>query len=114
MKNIRPSNLVLRCYAHPIENGKWYGVCLELNLSAEAESVEQIQKQIKEIIVSYIETVVDTDDYQSVSRLLNRKAPIDKWLKYYWIKTKLYIKHLSNSSVFDEIIPFSLGSKQHC
>ena len=35
MPNIRPDRLVLRCYGHRKKNGRYYGVCLELNIAAE-------------------------------------------------------------------------------
>lgn len=98
VSNLTPSNLLLRCYGHRVGTGKYYGVCLELNLAAEADSVDQLKKELGSMITSYIETVMDTDDQGSIPMLFDRPAPLGDHLKYHLIKILLYIKRRRKTS----------------
>lgn len=109
MANLRPKNFVLRCYGRRLKEGKWYGVCLELNLAAEAESPEQLRKKLYEMIVSYIDTVIATDDKDSIPYLLERKAPLYDWAIYYLFKILISISNFPNRLLFKESIPFHLA-----
>lgn len=92
MSNSTPSNLVLRCYGHLTSAGKYYGVCLELNLAAEADSEMELKEKLSSIISSYIETVTDTEDKDSIPDLLDRPAPLLDHLKYHSIRLLLYYR----------------------
>ncbi len=105
MAAIKPADLVLRCYGHKKKNGKWYGVCLELNLAAEAKDREELKDKLFEMIKSYIDTVFDTDDRDSIPDLLRRNAPIKDWLFYYYIKLLDIIKNFPENFIFTELIP---------
>lgn len=108
MANIPISKLILRCYGHTIKSGGWYGVCIDLNIAAEARSADQLKKKLYEQINSYIEAVLDTDDHGSVAELLLRKAPLLDRIKYSYIKSAISIGELKNKLVFQEFIPFHL------
>lgn len=113
MASLSPSALVLRCYGHPTKEGRWYGVCLEFNLAAEAESPEVLKHKLKDIIVSYLDSVLDTEDRGSVPELLSRRAPMRDWITYYIIKLLIGIKQFPRNIIFKESIPFHL-SKSCC
>ncbi|MBW2003111.1 MAG: DUF1902 domain-containing protein, partial [Deltaproteobacteria bacterium] len=53
---------MLRCYAHGIHGGRWYGMCLDLNLAAEADSFNELKQKLHEMISSYFSCVLDTND----------------------------------------------------
>lgn len=85
-------------------------MCLEFNLAAEADSVEQLRKKLNEMIVSYVETVVDTDDKDSIPELFQRRAPLYDWLFYYLIKIASSIRNFPNKYLrFKESIPVCLS-----
>lgn len=110
MANLKLGNLILRCYGHRIKNGRWFGVCLELNLAAEAESPEQLRKKLFDMMKSYIETVIETDDKDSIPELLERRAPFYNWAIYYIIKLLASIRDFPNKFLrFKEAIPFTLA-----
>ncbi len=114
MENLRPKNLILRCYGHRVKGNKWYGVCLELNLAAEANSVKQLRKKLYGMITSYIDTVIETDDKGSIPDLLERRAPFYDWAIYYLIKILNPILNFPNQFLrFKESIPFHLANN-HC
>jgi len=110
MANLRPSNLVLRCYGHRIKGGQWYGICVDLNIAAQAESSEKLKRKLNEMIFSYIETVLDTNDVESIPELLKRRAPLYNWAIYYLFKLLISIRTFPNDFLsFKEFIPFRLS-----
>ncbi len=111
MANISISKLVLRCYGHRLDSGDWYGVCLDLNIAVEAESLESLKEKLADTIYSYIEAVTDTDNHNSIPELLSRKAPIKDWLIYYGIKAIVSFRDFKDKLVFNEFIPFHLANE---
>lgn len=108
MKKLRPVNLVLRCYGHRKKNGRWYGVCVDLNLAVEAYDRDKLQEKLKAVILSYLETVYDTDDERSIPPLLFRRAPLYDWVIYYLIGLSIFIRNFPDNFAF-ELLPFNLS-----
>jgi hypothetical protein len=109
MANVSPDNLVLRCYGYRLGKRPYVGICLDLNLAVEAESPEMLRKKMSEVIESYMETILDTEDKASISYLVSRKAPARDWVVYYIIKLLLLIRQFPNNFVFQEHLPFQLS-----
>jgi hypothetical protein len=109
MDGLRPSNLILKCYGHRTNKGNWVGVCLELNVAVEADSPDLLKKKMGEAIQSYIEALLDTKDAASIPGLLYRPAPAIDWMKYYLIRSALFIKRLPRLLIFKEFIPVHLA-----
>ena len=101
-------HFVLRCYGYKDKRGKWYGVCLDLNLAAEADTADALKKKLSEMIGSYINTTLDTEDQASIPSLLRRRAPLMDWIYYGLICINNYIREIPDKMTFDEIIPFKL------
>ena len=76
----------LKCYGSQLISGKWYGICLNFNLAAEAETIDELKTKLNRMIKSYIEAVIDTNDPDSIPVLLSRRASLLSWLKYYALK----------------------------
>jgi hypothetical protein len=111
MANISPNHLVLKCYGYKTKSGKWFGLCLNFDLGVEAGNKEELRYKMHEVIESYIETVLDTDDNPSVPQLLSRRSPLKDWLIYYGIKAILFIRNFPNNFTFKEALPFHLASR---
>lgn len=109
MEANKPHHFVLRCYGYKDGRGKWYGVCLELNLAAESDSSIALRNKLREMISSYIDTVLDTKDQASIPNLLRRRAPLKDWICYGLIYIHNYIRDIPDRITFDEIIPFKLA-----
>ena len=107
--DVRPNQLVLRCYGYRTRSGRWYGVCVDLNIAVEASSIEELRSKMGEALQSYLEAVLATEDRSSVPGLLSRKAPVGDWLRYYLIKLLLLIKKFPDNFIFREYIPFHLS-----
>ncbi len=102
--------LILRCYGYRRNGSNWVGVCLELNLAVEAGSINELKAKMNEVIESYIATVLDTEDKDSIPRLLSRRAPIQDWLIYYFIRLVCVVKQIRGKIItFKEILPFHLA-----
>jgi len=108
MASIRLKKLVLRCYGHKSKD-KWFGVCIDLNLAVEADSLESLRGKMNEVIGTFIEAVLDTKDKNSIPELISRRAPIRDRLIYHSINLIFFIKNLRNNLVFKEFIPFHLA-----
>lgn len=102
---MKPEQLVLRCYGCK-RSDKWFGVCLDLNLAAESSSLKDLKTKLKSMIYSYLETVLDTEDKESIPYLLQRKAPVADWLRYYLILACGRIRNFPDGMIFDVILPF--------
>jgi hypothetical protein len=110
MANISPNKFVLRCYGHKTEKGNWFGVCLNFNLAIEADSREELKLKMREVVTSYVDTILDTNDKGSMANLFTRKAPLKDWAIYYLIGFENFIKSLPEKFTFKELVPFHLAS----
>lgn len=109
-KGIPPEKLILRCYACKNGDKKWHAMCLDINLAIEADSLQEIREKMNNVIISYIDTVLDTQDKDSIPALLFRPAPLRDWLFYYYLKSLYFIiKELPQKILFKEFIPFHLA-----
>ncbi|MDD2558236.1 MAG: hypothetical protein RBR43_05675 [Desulfuromonadaceae bacterium] len=82
---MKPRNLILRCYAEKKE-AHWQAFCLDLNLAAQGDGLEDVKARLDEMINSYVYDATAGDDQEYAGQLLPRRAPLGFWLKYYWYK----------------------------
>lgn len=109
MAIVHPQDLILRCYGYRLQSGQWAGVCIDLNLAAEADSPEQLRVKMGDVVTSYLESVLDTTDRESIPRLLSRKAPLADLAAYHLIKSANVIRRFKEKIIFQEFIPFHLA-----
>lgn len=93
--SVRPLDLVLRCYLRRVRGSeqRWVAHCIDLDLWAAGDSPEAARRSMEDAIVGYLETVLDTQDQESIPRLLRRRdggPPLD-------------------SQPFEEHLPFRLS-----
>ncbi|MFO8056238.1 MAG: hypothetical protein R6V10_02965 [bacterium] len=60
------------------ENG-YTGICLELNVASEGDTLEEARKNIREAVGLYLESVYQKGDEEES---IPRPAPMEYWLKY--------------------------------
>jgi len=107
---MKPNDLILRCYGFKDKRGKWYGNCIDLNIAAEADTANELKSKLSSMICSYIETVYDTEDKESIPILLHRPAPLSDWMCYYCIVACNYISKLPpNRMAFNEAMPLTFA-----
>lgn len=94
MRTLKPKEFVLRCYGSKDSRGKWYGNCIDLNIAAEADTVPELRQKLGQMITSYIETVFDTDDADSIPDLFHRRSPFLDIMRYHLFTMLRYAHHL--------------------
>ncbi len=45
------NQLLLRCYAKRTNEGKWYAMCIDLNVDAEADSIPDVKISLERAII---------------------------------------------------------------
>lgn len=106
---MKPNELILRCYAEQ-DGGSWFAMCLDLNLYARGDSFEDARASLHAIIADYVYEAL-TKDSAHAEELLNRRAPLNFWLRYYCAKAILYTKgklHMAKDAaitLFTEPLP---------
>ncbi len=108
MRRYLQNSLLLRCYGYKTD-ARWYGVCIDLNLAIEADNITELKKKMSEVIETYIDTVIDTEDKDSIPDLLSRSAPLKDWVLYYLIKTACITKHIHGKITFKKSLPFQIA-----
>jgi predicted RNase H-like HicB family nuclease len=75
--------LFVRCYAYQ-DDSLWLAFCIDLNLAAQADTLEEAKKNLSEQIADYFFSAFDENEEAS-KYLLTRKAPLSTRLHYYLI-----------------------------
>ena len=82
---MRPSELVVRCYAQ--KKGEiWQAICLDLNLAVHGDDLNDVKERLAAMVDSYVYDALVGEDRAYSDQLLSRKAPVWFWVKYYWYK----------------------------
>ena len=105
------NQLMLRCYAKRTNAGKWYAMCIDLNIDAEADSIPDVKVSLEHAIIGYLETVIDADDRSSLETLFYRPSSWPHRLFYGIAKYSNTIRGVVNARwfVFHEPIPIRLA-----
>lgn len=84
LKALHPRNLLLRCLAMK-RDGYWVAICIDLDLTAQADTLAQVRKALNGQIASYVADAVGVD-VDHASYLLRRRAPLRYFALYHFIK----------------------------
>ncbi len=101
---IKPTNLVLRCYAEEEKDGTWFAICLDLNVYARGDNFSEVRSKLNQLIRSYVREAVEKDA-EYVSDLLPRRAPVYFWLRYALIVAMGHIHRLASRQEFKVPVP---------
>ena len=91
---MKPTDLILRCYAQKEDGDLWVAVCLDLTLAAQGETFEEARKKLHEQITDYLFDALEGEDQDYAPAFLTRKAPAREWARYYAIKAQCKLQHL--------------------
>ncbi len=103
--------LTLKCYAEYKEN-VWSAICLDFNLAAQGDTFEETKQKLESMIFDYLHDIFEGEDKNFAGQLLNRKAPLEFWLRYYLLDLKLKLWHSANNMrgrIFNETLPIRLA-----
>lgn len=76
-------NSYLHFYAEK-RNNQWMAFCLDLTLAAQADTFEEARDKLFLMVREYIKDATEGDDKEYAYQLLNRRAPISEWIKFYF------------------------------
>jgi len=72
--------LVLRYYIEG-SGHSWQGICVDLDIAAQGESLAEVQTVLEDMVTAYLQTAM-TYSGEERHRLLNRKSPLLVRLKF--------------------------------
>lgn len=102
---MKPQDLILRCYGYETPENNWVLKCVDLAIVVEENSIEAAKKSLEDAIISYLEVVYDTEDKESIPKLLKRKSPLIDILRYHTLAFIFKIYEIKSKLVFEEAIP---------
>jgi len=105
--NMKPRDLIVQCYAEK-KGDVWQAFCLDLNLAAQGDSLEDVKTRLDEMIASYLHDIMEGEDREYADQLLPRRAPLGFWLKYYWLKLGCCARN--GMKPFNTILPLTYRS----
>jgi hypothetical protein len=80
---MRPEELFLRCFAERRDN-QWQGFCIDLNLAAQGDSLEEVECKLEAMIADYVYDALAGEDRNHAFQLMHRKAPLSLRWRYYF------------------------------
>ncbi len=111
---MKATQLVLRCYAENSGN-QWQAICLDLNLAAQADTFDEVESKLREMINEYVYDALVGEDKEYADYFLSRKAPLSVWAKYYFQCNLAKVVSLKNNvhRFFKETLPLTPHSDCH-
>ncbi len=82
---MRDRELTLRCLAEQDAPGVWVVLCLDFDLAAQGDSLEDAKARLEVLLTEYVEDAMTGPDRDHALTLLNRRSPWRYWLRYYWL-----------------------------
>jgi hypothetical protein len=101
---MKPSDLILRCYAEQEPDRTWFGICIDLNLAAEGDSFEEVRGKLHAMIHDYLAEAL-TVDGQYIGDLIPRKAPVYFRVRYHVIAWLARFRKAAVRRLFTEHLP---------
>jgi len=78
---MRPQDLVLRCLVQKEADNSWFAICIDLNLSAQADTLPEVKHKLHEQIHQYMDEATG-EDSEYFEDLVPRLASFSYRLKY--------------------------------
>jgi hypothetical protein len=108
-KLMKTSDLILRCYLERESDGSWFAICLDLNLTAQADSAKEAKEKLHAHIARYVREAL-TVDRAYIEDLLPRRAPLSFFIRYYAIKAICMLRGINRHQrpakrIFNEHLP---------
>ena len=102
-KPLPPKKLLLRCLA--LEKRKyWVAMCIDLDLSVQADTLAQARKLLNAQISSYMADAVSVDS-DHAEYLLSRRSPLRYFVMYYMARLIHATKHRQGYQAAMPLVP---------
>ena len=110
---MKSTELMLRCYAER-KNGIWQAFCLDFTLAVQGDSVEEVKNKLESQILEYVHDALVGKDKKHAKDLLERKAPLKYWLKFYFFIALYHVQKAQQDFVRLLELPIPLAPQQRC
>lgn len=105
LATMTPSSLFVRVLGDH-RNGQWSLLCLDFDLAAQADTLDEAQARLREQIKEYLHDALEGEDVPFARDLLLRRAPARYWLIYYAVS--LFEKFAQSASRISRRVPLPL------
>ncbi|MEQ1635869.1 MAG: DUF1902 domain-containing protein [Methylococcales bacterium] len=95
-----PKNI--KCYAEK-QAGYWAAVCLDFNLAAQDDSLDEVKTKLEVMIRDFIYDALVGEDKPYAAQLLLRHAQLSFWAKYYLIRLRLALNLTDGNQAFWDV-----------
>lgn len=102
--SLKPRNLILRCFAEQDQDETWFVICLDLNLYARADTLQEAKYKLNRLISCYLNEAV-VKDAEYIGDLIPRRAPLHFWLRYMFFMMIEHIHHFASRHFFKLPLP---------
>jgi hypothetical protein len=103
-----PAQLIVHCVAERKE-GYWQAFSLEFGLAVQGDTLPDVKHRLESMLVSYVYDALVGEDREHASELLNRKATLGVYAKYYFANVRSRVERVWGSSrdriLFSEPVP---------
>jgi hypothetical protein len=89
------------------EPDAWVARCLELNLVAVAETSEQVESDIIDVIISHVRYALNNDNVAN----MYHPAPSEVWKDFFRCADREEASYRGDEPIFDELIPIIHANK---
>jgi len=86
------------------KNHIWVAICIDLNLVAQGDSIDEAAKNLHSMVHKYVLESC-TVDKQYFSDLMPRRSPLSFYLTYYYIVIRDKFKKDDNFKRFNDVLP---------
>lgn len=107
-----PAQLIVHCLAERKDN-VWQAFSLEFGLAAQGDSLPDVKQRLESMILCYVQDALIGEDREHARELLNRKATLSVYAKYYFADLRLLAGRLWGRSreqfLFSEPVPLQVA-----
>ncbi|ADE15352.1 hypothetical protein Nhal_2264 [Nitrosococcus halophilus Nc 4] len=111
---MRPQALFLRCFVERRDD-QWQGFCIDLNLAAQGDSLEEVKRKLEAMIADYVYDALAGEDREYAMQLMQRKAPLSIRWRYCCYASISRVVHWKREiyRVFQEQVPLFPRDPHH-
>jgi len=92
---MKPCNIYLRCFAKK-ENTSWHAFCIDLNLSAEGDSLNEAREKLHSMIGYYVQEAF-CEDKDHIEDLFPRPSPFSYRFMYHALSLRIKLFTISKA-----------------
>ena len=111
LSDVSPYRLLVRCLVERYGN-QWQAFSLEFGLAVQSDSMLEAKRRLDAMIESYVTDALTGEDRKHAYELLTRKATWRVYVRYYKLRTIIYLLaktgRSKNAATYYEPLPLGL------